>query len=61
MYKVIEVPTSEMEIVRCPKFDVCHGGECYALQPKCADSYYFVGSQAECQEELEYFKRLERL
>lgn len=61
MYKTIKVPASEMEIVRCPQFDVDFRGICYGLKPKCADSYYYVGTEQECQEELEYFKRLERL
>ena len=39
MIKTIEVPTSEMEIVRCPQHDIYHGGACYGVKPKYYDGF----------------------
>ena len=60
MIKTIEVPTSEMEIVRCPQHDIYHGGACYGVKPKYYDGFYYVGTEKECQEHLKWLKRLER-
>lgn len=59
MTKIIEISTSEMEIVRCPKFDIYHGGACYGVKPKDENAFYYVGTEKECQAHIKWLKSLE--
>ena len=55
--RTVVVSSEEMEIVRCPQWDVIHGGECWGLKPGNENSFYCVGSREMCQEWLEDFKK----
>lgn len=59
MYEVIEVSVCEMEIVRCPKWDLYHGGACYGVKPKDEESFYYVGTEQECQAHLKWMEGLQ--
>lgn len=61
MLKTIVVPSSEMEIVRCPQWDDKFGGECWGLKPKNHNAYYWIGSKDECENEHQNFKIYEEV
>lgn len=59
MIKSIEVPTSEMEIVRYPQWDEKCGYPCYWLKPKAYNRFYWAGTEKECREWFDFFKKIE--
>ena len=59
--QIIEVSTSEMEVVRCLQHDIYHGGACYGVKPKEYDGlFYYVGTEKECQVHLRWLESIQK-